>query len=138
MPLGGLFCEIYSFERFLYDFWILVILGGPFWGLFWVFGNLQNRFHMRMCDFVGLFSEIYSFERSLYYMCLTCLDFSLTECNTFIVTGWLGESLTIVNRIVTRSHYLLVRNVYQSKLKCQLHMYVVLAHSALPHGVTLI
>ena len=29
--VGGLFSEIYSFESFLYNFWILDIFGGNFW-----------------------------------------------------------------------------------------------------------
>ena len=43
----GLFTEIHSFESFLYDFWILVVFGGPF-GVLDIF---ENGFGMRMCDF---------------------------------------------------------------------------------------
>ena len=67
MTLGGLFSEIYSFESSLYDFWILVIFGGPFLCNFSVFEIFENVFGMRMGDFGGgLFSEIYSFESFLY------------------------------------------------------------------------
>ena len=53
----------------------------------------------------GIFSEIYLFESSLYDICLA---FSLTECQTFIVNGWFGESGTIIYNIITRWHHLLV------------------------------
>jgi len=64
---GGLFSEIYSLESSLYDFWILVILGGPFLGSFLSFWNFWKYFwNENVWLWGGLFSEIYSFERSLY------------------------------------------------------------------------
>ena len=39
---GGLFSEIYSFESSLYDFWILLDLGGPFYVHFWVLEILEK------------------------------------------------------------------------------------------------
>ena len=53
MTLGGLFTKIYSFESFLYEFWIWFIFGGPFWGNFLVFEIFRNVFGIRMGDFEG-------------------------------------------------------------------------------------
>ena len=47
---GGIFSEIYSFESYLYDFWILVVFGGNFCVLI----IFKNGFGMRMCDFGGI------------------------------------------------------------------------------------
>ena len=73
----------------------------------------------------GIFSEIYLFESSLYDICLA---FSLTECQTFIVNGWFGESGTIIYNIITRWHHLLVvvcsKQIDQIYLKCQLYIYI--------------
>ena len=132
--LGGIFSEIYSFESFLYDFWILTVFWGSFFGV--IFGFLEifeNVVDMRMYDFMGSFSEIYSFEWSLYDMCLACLVFSLTECHTFIVTGWLGESETIVNNIDTRWHHMLVVLCSNKCLPKQIQMSIAYVYGISPY-----
>ena len=52
---GGIFCEIYSFDSSLYDFWILVDLRVHFWSNFLVFKIFKHVFGVIMCDFRGIY-----------------------------------------------------------------------------------
>ena len=116
----------------IFRFWLF--FGGPFFGVLLGFLEIfENVVDMRMYDFMGSFSEIYSFEWSLYDMCLACLVFSLTECHTFIVTGWLGESETIVNNIDTRWHHMLVVLCSNKCLPKQIQMWIAYVYGISPY-----